>query len=216
MAQNITRPFSRTHNVRHLIRTVSLSLTALLLLSTSALGAAADPQIRLELFASGLDTPTEMVQDPTLPNVQYVVEQAGTIRVILDGVSLNHPFLDLTDVVSFDHNETGLLSMVFAPDYATSGRVFVFFNSTHGQGDLVLARFQRLSDNPLVARPETRFDLEFDPGQRFIVKTTPHHNAGRMLIGPDGFLYLTVGDGNNVGDPVNSAQDPSLLLGKML
>src|SRR6476659_6600114 len=99
MAQNITNRLSVAHHVRHLIRTVSLSLTALLLLSTSVLYA--DPQIRLEVFVTGLNSPTEMVQDPTLPNVQYVVEQAGTIRVIQDGVLLNRPFLDLTDVVSF-------------------------------------------------------------------------------------------------------------------
>jgi glucose/arabinose dehydrogenase len=186
---------------------------------TALLFATAEPaaaQLRLELYVSGLNSPVEMVQDPIMPGVRYVVEQGGLIRVIQDGVLLNRPFLDLTDVVQFDQGEQGLLSMVFAPDYASSGRVFVFFNSQHGMGDLVLARFLRLQDNPLVARPETRFDFEWLPGTRYIEKTSPHHNGGRMLFGPDGFLYLGLGDGNSVGDPVNAAQDPSLLFGKML
>ncbi len=184
-----------------------------------SLATPARAQLQLVPFVTaGLDRPVGMVQDPGNPAIQYVVQQAGLIKVIKDGLVLDQPFLDLTGVVRYDHNEEGLLGLVFAPDYATSGRLWVYFTMDQGYGDAVLARFTRSASNPLIADPASRFDLEWTPGQRFIVEPSPNHKGGRMFFGPaDGYLYIALGDGGPPdGDPLNNAQNASLLFGKML
>jgi glucose/arabinose dehydrogenase len=196
------------------------AITVLMLIGILASGAIrAEAQLQLVPFVtSGLDRPVEMVQDPTNAGVQYVVQQGGLIKVIQDGVVLDQPFLDLTGAVRFDQMEEGLLGLVFAPDYATSGRLFVYFSADQGEGDSVLARFTRSAANPLMADPASRFDLEWSPGQRYIPQPSPNHKGGRMQFGPiDGYLYIGLGDGGPPdGDPDNHAQTPMLLLGKML
>jgi glucose/arabinose dehydrogenase len=184
-------------------------------------GAAAPARAQLQLIpfvTQGIHNPVEMVQDPTVPGVQYVVEQEGLIRVIKDGVVLEQPFLDLTSEVRFNHIEEGLLGLAFSPDYATNGRCFVYFNANQGQGDSILARFTRSSRDPLSLDPASRFDLEWTPGLRYIPQPSENHKGGRMVFGPqDGYLYLGLGDGGPpIGDPENHAQTPGLLLGKML
>ena len=105
--------------------------------------------------------------------------------------------------------------MALAPDYASSGRLFV--NFTNPAGHTVIARFQR-SSNPLVADPSTRFDLRWNgpSGPAYIAQPFANHNGGCLAFGPDGFLYIGMGDGGDGNDPGNRAQNPSELLGKML
>jgi|GEM_PF-5653230 len=165
------------------------------------------------LVASGFTNPVGFVQDPTNPAVQYVVEQGGRIRVLVDGQVQPTSFLDLTGQVS-STGERGLLGLAFAPDYASSGRLFV--NFTNLDGHTVVARFTRSPSNPLLADPASRFDLAWPGGQRFIVQPFPNHNGGQIAFGPDGFLYVGMGDGGSADDPDHRAQDPSTLLGKML
>lgn len=169
--------------------------------------------LRTRVHVSGLTSPVAFVQDPVNRAVQYVVEQAGRIRTVRDGVLLATDFLDLRGVV-LSGGERGLLGMAFSPDYASTGRVFV--NFTNASGDTVIARFKRSSD-PLIADPSSRFDLRWGATRRpSIPQPFANHNGGNLVFGPDGYLYIGLGDGGSGDDPGHRAQDPTEFLGKML
>jgi len=179
----------------------------------AGVAAPSSAQLRVQPFVSGLQFPLEFVQDPTTPSVQFVVEKAGKIRVIRNGVLLATPFLDVSTVIA-SAGEQGLLGLAFAPDYATSRRFFV--NFTDLKGNTVVARFKRSAANALVADVTTRFDLRWGGVQRFITQPFPNHNGGHLAFGPDGYLYVGMGDGGSGDDPQNNAQNPASLLGKLL
>jgi glucose/arabinose dehydrogenase len=170
----------------------------------------AQTPLRATVFASGFSAPVAFVQDPADRSVQLVVEQAGRIRVVKDGNVLDTDFLDLRDAVS-SGGERGLLGIALSSD--GSGRVFVDF--TNVSGDTVVARFHR-TPNPLVADPASRFDLRWDGGDAFIPQPFANHNGGNLVFGPDGLLYIGMGDGGAGNDPGNRAQDLQELLGKIL
>jgi glucose/arabinose dehydrogenase len=192
------------------------------LLATLVLGACvvtcmvtiwAQSRLRLRVYASGFTAPIAFVQDPRDRNVQFVAEQGGRIRVVRSGTVQPTDFLDLRTVV-LAGGERGLLGLAFAPD-AAGGRFYV--NFTDRSGDTVVARFRRAAD-PLVADPATRFDLRFGGAGRPAVISQPfsNHNGGHLAFGPDGYLYIGLGDGGAGDDPDHRAQNPQELLGKML
>jgi glucose/arabinose dehydrogenase len=189
-------------------------LTAVAACVACGLTTDARAQLKAIAYASGFNSPVAFVQDPTDPATQFVVEQTGHIRVIHAGIALGTDFLDLSAVVSAG-GERGLLGMALAPDYAASGRVFV--NFTNASGDTVVARFRRSSD-PRLADPGSRADLRWGGpgGPAFITQPYANHNGGNLVFGPDGFLYIGLGDGGSGGDPEHRAQTPSTYLGKML
>jgi glucose/arabinose dehydrogenase len=152
------------------------------------------------------------VQDPTDPNVQFVVEQGGTIKVVQNGTVLATPFLS---VAVSSSGEQGLLGLAFPPNTATTGWFFV--NFTNPAGDTVVARFRR-SANPLVADASSRFDLRWigAGNAQFIDQPFANHNGGHLAFGADGYLYIGLGDGGSGNDPENNAQRRDTLLGKML
>lgn len=120
----------------------------------------------------------------------FVVEQAGLIQVVRDGVRLTQPFLDIRDDV-FVTNEPGLLSLAFAPDWETSRIAYVFYNQRKGNGDTRIAELSARPANPLVAdRDSLRTLVE-------IVKPWENHNGGMLQLGRDGYLYASVGDGDS-------------------
>jgi glucose/arabinose dehydrogenase len=170
-------------------------------------------QIRAEIIVSDLQTPVAVVADPTDRARMLVVEQHGVVRVVRDGFVLSEPFLDLRAQISTG-GERGLLGLALAPDFVDSRRFFV--NFTDRNGDTVVARFVRSVDNPLVADPASRLDLLWPNGRRVIDQPFANHNGGHLAFGPDGYLYVGLGDGGNGGDPMHLAQDPDSLLGKML
>ena len=186
-------------------------LIAIVILACGAADAAA--QIRARVFASGFTNPIAIVQDPADPTVQFVVEQRGRIRVVRDGIVQPSDFLDLSTVVR-SGGEQGLLGLAFPPDTGLTGRFFV--NLTNNDGHTVVARFRR--SNPLSADPASRFDLRWNGanGAAFIAQPFSNHNGGHLAFGPDGYLYVGMGDGGSGDDPNHLAQDPSSLLGKML
>lgn len=137
----------------------------------------------------------------------FVVEQNGVIRIIKNGAVLGTPFLSLTSLVQCC-GEEGLLGLAFEPNYATTGRFYVYY--TNKSGNQVIARYQ-VSGNPDIA----------DPSSGQILLTIPHpnygnHNGGWLSFGPDGNLYAGTGDGGGGGDPFCAAQDPADLRGKIL
>ena len=111
--------------------------------------------------------------------------------------------------------EQGLLGLAFPPDAGLTGRFYV--NFTNDAGHTVVARFRR-SSNPLVADPLSRFDLRWTGagGPALIAQPFSNHNGGHLAFGPDGYLYIGMGDGGSGNDPSHFAQDPASLLGKML
>ena len=176
--------------------------------------APAEAQLRVQTFASGFTQPVAFVQDPTDRTVQFVVEQRGRIRAVRGGVVQSPDFLDLQSSIS-SGGERGLLGLAFAPDYGLSGRFYV--NFTNPGGHTVVARFRR-SANPLVAEAASRFDLRWNgpSGPPLIEQPFANHNGGHLAFGPDGFLYVGLGDGGSGDDPGHRAQDGATLLGKML
>jgi glucose/arabinose dehydrogenase len=167
--------------------------------------------LRTSVYATGFSSPLLFLQDPLDASVQFVVEQGGRIRVVRSGTVLPRDFLDLRSEVSAG-GERGLLGMAFQPD-AQSGRFYV--NFTNREGDTVVARFRRSAD-PLIADPATRFDLRWGGGAAVIPQPFSNHNGGNLVFGPDGYLYIGLGDGGSADDPEHRAQNPSELLGKML
>lgn len=192
-----------------------LRLRAITIAGILACGMAADlrAQLRARVYASGFATPVAFVQDPTDRQVQFVVQQDGRIRVLRAAAVLSTDFLDLRgNIVS--GGEQGLLGMAFPPD-AASSRFFV--NFTDRGGNTVVARFRRPND-PVVADQASRFDLRWGgaSGPAYIFQPFTNHNGGHLAFGPDGFLYIGLGDGGSGNDPDHRAQTRSELLGKML
>jgi glucose/arabinose dehydrogenase len=141
----------------------------------------------------------------------FVVEQAGVVRVVRDGEVQPEPFLDIREQVKLG-SEPGLLSLAFAPDYVESGRLYVFYNARSGNGDLRLVEFRRSAANPDRAeRYSARLVLT-------IVKPWENHNGGMLQFGPDGMLYVSVGDGDSgiLNPPGTFAQRRDELLGDIL
>ncbi|RMF81031.1 MAG: DUF4215 domain-containing protein [Planctomycetota bacterium] len=156
--------------------------------------------------ASGLSSPV-YVCAPSGDTRLFIVEQAGVIRILSGGVILSTPFLDISSIVGSGGFEQGLLSMAFHPNYASNGYFYVDYTDLNG--DTVIARYS-VSADPDVA----------DPGSAVILKTIPqdftNHNGGQLQFGPDGYLYIGMGDGGGSGDANNRAQDINSLLGKIL
>jgi len=158
-------------------------------------------------FATGFSDITEIAHAGS--SRMYVVQQGGLIRMLeSDGTVGPNPFINLSSIVNFN-GERGLLGLAFHPEYITNGYFFVFYNN--GAGDLVISRYSRSTATPDVADAES--------GQ--ILLTIPHpgntnHNGGSMHFGPDGYLYISTGDGGGAGDPNGNAQNTNVLLGKML
>jgi glucose/arabinose dehydrogenase len=176
-------------------------------------GAGAQARLRTRVHATGFTSPVAFIQDPTDRSVQFVVQQGGRIRAVRDGV-VGEDFLNITSSV-LSGGERGLLGMAVAPDYATSGRFYV--NFTNALGNTVIARFRRSPSDALAADPASRFDLRLGTGQQpFIEQPFANHNGGHLVFGPDGYLYIGLGDGGSGDDPEHRAQTPGTVLGKML
>ncbi len=136
----------------------------------------------------------------------FIVEKAG--RVLLRTGSTVSEFLDISSLVS-DSGEQGLLALAVAPDYPQSGRVFAFY--TDNNGDLQLDEYTRNATAPDRSAPGTR-----RPVLTISHQQADNHNGGQLLFGPDGYLYLSTGDGGTQGDPEGDAQSLGSLLGKVL
>ncbi|MCB0077346.1 MAG: PQQ-dependent sugar dehydrogenase [Anaerolineales bacterium] len=164
------------------------------------------PTVELELVTSDISAPTYVTAPADGSGRLFIVQQNGLIRIFQNGAMLNTPFLNVSTLISTG-SERGLLSMAFAPDYAENGRFYI--NYTNSAGDTVVARYL-VSADPNVA----------DPASAQIILTVDqdfsNHNGGQLQFGPDGYLYIGMGDGGSGGDPNNRAQDPQQLLGKML
>ena len=184
---------------------------SVLVLVLNWLPAVAQAQVGTQVIATGLVSPVAFVMDPVDHQTFYVVEQRGTIRIVRDNTVAAGFFLDIRAAIS-SGGERGLLGLAFAPDAATSRRFYVNFTNT--AGDTVVARYTRTTSGAVDLN--SRFDLMWPDGRRFIAQPFSNHNGGHLAFGPDGYLYIGLGDGGSGGDPFNNAQNPNTLLGKML
>ena len=177
----------------------------------AAQGGAPDPALyRLELVAAGFDRPLFLTSAGDESGRLFVLEQGGRVWIVRDGVTAPAPFLDISALVSTSANERGLLGLAFAPDYADSGVFYVHYSGRQPDGDTVLARYRAAAGSPDAA----------DPASAEVILTLAqpysNHNGGQLAFGPDGYLYVGLGDGGSAGDPLNNGQQPAALLGKIL
>ncbi len=165
-------------------------------------------------FASGFYNPVCITQAPGDDRL-YVVERDGAIRIVnTDGSLVAGDWLNIAARVYDNNNEQGLLGLAFDPDYQTNGYFYVNYTVDSATSvvdeNTRVSRFSRSTINPLVADPASEVVL-FS-----IVQPFWNHNGGGLAFGPDGYLYIGMGDGGSGGDPGNRAQNPLNNLGKML
>jgi glucose/arabinose dehydrogenase len=163
--------------------------------------------------ASGFSRPLYLTHAGDGSGRVFVVEQGGKIWVLEPNTGLNRVFLDVTDLVSREarggsYTERGLLGLAFHPDYAENGLFFI--NYTDQNGNTVVARYRVSADDPDQADPDSAVQL------LYVQQPYANHNGGDMAFGPDGYLYIALGDGGSGGDPQGNGQSLRTLLGKML
>jgi glucose/arabinose dehydrogenase len=166
--------------------------------------------LALNPVVSGLNAPVDLQTPNDGSGRLFVVEQAGTIRVVTNASLLPTPFLDIHSKVDFG-GEKGLLGVAFHPNYQQNRRFFVNYDRiVSGQMQTVISEFQTSPTDPNQADPASERIL-FTVDQPF-----PNHKGGQLVFGPDGFLYIGLGDGGSAGDPQGNGQKLQTLLGKML
>lgn len=201
--------------------TAAASVVAVLLaLALPACGSADEPQNRTQAGGEtsakprggvalkrvgSFESPVYLAGAPGFPELLFVVEQTGRVKVVEDGRTLGRPFLDVSGLISTG-GERGLLSIAFPPDYERSRRFYVYY--TDRRGDISVDEFKRRS-----ATQAAR-------GSRRAVIRIPHrinsnHNGGQLQF-LENLLYMGTGDGGSGGDPPNNAQNRDSLLGKLL
>jgi glucose/arabinose dehydrogenase len=155
------------------------------------------------LIASSLERPVDL--QPAGSGRLFVIEKPGRIRIIENGQLLVTPLIDIDDRVNDSSNEMGLLGLALHPDFAQNG--FFYVNYTGDGGDTFISRFTANGDSadPVSERILMTVDQPF-----------PNHNGGGLDFGPDGFLYIGLGDGGSRGDPFGNGQNLDVLLGKIL
>ena len=164
----------------------------------------------LEPLVSGLDHPVQIVSSHDGSGRLFIAEQSGRIFLFDDAGLHAQPFLDLRDRVSCCDNG-GLLSIVFHPNYASNGFLYVLHVSV--DGNTVVARYTRSADDPETADPNSRLRLLLVQQPK---DNIPNHHGGTLVFGPDGYLYVSIGDGGAYTAVTNRAQELDHLLGKLL
>lgn len=191
------------HEMRHsFMRAFLFVFSIALLLPCLALA----QQLQFQTVATGLPNPTDIQAPRDGSGRLFVALQNGTIRIVRDGTLLAAPFLDIGSRVSCC-NERGLLGLTFPPGFAQSGRFYVNYTNTGGHTEIAM---YRVSANADIADPASGTVL------MTIQQPFANHNGGGLAFGPDGYLYIGVGDGGGSGDPQNNGQNLNTLLGKIL
>ncbi|MEP7357289.1 MAG: PQQ-dependent sugar dehydrogenase [Anaerolineales bacterium] len=171
-------------------------------------GVFAPDDYTFEKVADGLDLPLLVTNAGDGSGRLFIVEQSGPIRIMQGGQVLPEPFLDLTALVTHGGNEQGLLGLAFPPDYAQSGQFYVDYTDVNG--DTRMARYNVSAADANTANPDSAQIL------LAVDQPYPNHNGGNLAFGPDGYLYVGLGDGGAADDPHRNGQNKNTLLGKLL
>ena len=166
------------------------------------------PAIELELVMEGLSDPLFVTAAPGDTARLFVVEQPGRIKIIKPGTLLTTPFLDISTAVAYG-GEQGLLSIAFPPDFDQVGHFYICYTRAE-DGATVVARYGVDEQDPDLADEATEEEV------LLVAQPYSNHNGGMMAFGPDGYLYISLGDGGGSGDPDGNGQDPNTLLGSIL
>ena len=161
------------------------------------------------LIADGYKKPVFITSYPNNAKLLYIVEQAGLIKIINDGKKLSRPFFDINKRVVNPNrpgDERGLLGFAFHPNHTNNGKFYINYMDNDG--------------NTIISEFSTNSKLRADhKSERIILKLKQpygNHNGGDIQFGPDGYLYISIGDGGKAGDPLNAGQDLSSLFGKII
>jgi uncharacterized protein (TIGR03437 family) len=163
-------------------------------------------EIRTVQVATGIAGPTDIQTPGDGSGRLFVLQQSGVIRIVKNGSVLSTPFLDIHTKTTGD-GERGLLGLAFPPGFAQKQRFYIDYTDLNG--DTVIAQY-RLTSNPDVADPASEIVL------LHITQPFANHNGGQVRFGPDGYLYIGMGDGGSAGDPMGNGQKLGTLLGKLL
>ncbi len=197
----------RTQPAPHRLGLAAL-LVGTLLVPIEANAAVVPSRIHLGLHpvASGLSAPLLVTHAGDGSGRTFVVEQTGRVRIIKDGTLVGAPFIDISRAVSRG-GEQGLLGLAFHPGYESNGKLYLSYTDLEGTS---VIREYRVSSN--VNR------VDGSSGRTLLRVRQPfdNHNGGHIAFGPDGYLYIGLGDGGSAGDPGNRAQSRGTLLGKLL
>jgi glucose/arabinose dehydrogenase len=160
-------------------------------------------------IAGGFRRPVFVTGAKDGTNRLFIVEQRGKIYVLESNFQMHDtPFLDVSGLISTEGNEQGLLGLAFHPQYKDNGIFFIHYTDVNG--DTVVARYTVSESDPNVADANSgEYVLRID-------QPYPNHNGGNLIFGPDGYLYIGMGDGGSAGDPKGNGQNTRVLLGKML
>lgn len=196
-------------------RSASIILVASLALAAPPLAGAgcvepadgAIPRIALRELTNGLRNPVHITHAGDGPGRLFVTEQEGRIRIVENGRLRDAPFLDLSERVS-SGGEKGLLSIAFHPRYTENGRFYVNYTTRERGLHTIIAEFTRGNRDVADARSE-RILLRIE-------QPYGNHNGGQLAFGPDGYLYIGMGDGGAANDPLDHGQRPQTLLGALL
>ena len=164
-------------------------------------------RLELQRVAGGFEQPTFVTHAGDGTGRLFVLERAGTIRIIVSGAILLTPFLDIRSIIRSAGQEQGLLGLAFHPRYRENGRFFVAYTASNG--DNTLAEYRVSQDAGRAAAASGKVLLA-------IPDFAPNHNGGMAAFGPDGYLYMSTGDGGGSGDPQRNGQNLQTLLGKIL
>ncbi|HEV8602711.1 MAG TPA: PQQ-dependent sugar dehydrogenase [Gaiellaceae bacterium] len=190
---------------RRLILAGVLPLAALAAgLALAARGGPDRAALRLVPVVRGLHEPLHVAAPRSEPRNLYIVEKGGRIRVRVRGHLRARPFLDVSRLVSTG-GEQGLLSVAFHPSYGRNRRFYIDYTDRAGDTRVVEYRSRGLSRAPVRVRQIL-----------FVNQPYSNHNGGQLAFGPDGYLYVGMGDGGSAGDPENRAQNLGTFLGKLL
>ncbi len=194
----------------HAVAALVLALAATLVALAGPLAAsAASFSIRLSLGASGLSPLTQVTNAHDGTNRLFLVERRGTVRSYRNGVIQPGYFLDLRSIVEDDGSERGLLGLAFDQQFRTNHALYVYY--TRVGGDIVVRRYTANSTRTRVSTSTARNVMVIEHSAR------ANHNGGAMAFGPNGYLYIGVGDGGGAGDPDRNGQSRAKnLLAKVL
>src|SRR6266480_2785714 len=191
----------------HAIPAMIQVLTALLFVFGGG-AFAAPPAVTLRPVASGLTMPVEIAHAGDGSGRLFVVEQARAVKIIKDGAVLATAFLDITAQV-LSGGERGLLGLAFHPQFRTNGKFYVYY-TRQTDGTIVLSEYLRSAASADVADPTTERQLFT------VTHPLSNRNGGHIVFGPDGYLYIGIGDGGGGGDQNNNGQNLGVRLGTLL